>query len=127
MSQEFLLGTAILSLLLAAACALHSFRLGSRVTRLLKARASAPQRELADLRTDVSALFSTMEKVCTTVNRLSSRQGMREHRARASSEAPPPGASKGELRKFYGFTSDGPEFARRQLTLVPNGDNNDAS
>jgi hypothetical protein len=115
------LGIATLSLLLAASCALHCYKLASRVTAVLRARQSAPTKAIADLQADVSALFSTMEKICTTVNRLSSRQGMRALRERETASEPPKGASKAELRKFYGFTNDGPEFARHQMTLPING------
>jgi len=110
--------TAIASLSLAAVFALRCSRLASTVTALLKLSPSAPQKEIADIQVDVSALFSTMEKLCTTVNRLSSRQGMRDLRSRtAEPEVPPPGAPKAELYKHYGFGMNGPGFAQRQLEL----------
>lgn len=110
--------TAIASLSLAAVFALRCSRLAFTVTALLKQPEFAPQRAIADLQTDVSALFSTMEKLCTTVNRLSSRQGMRDLRSRtAEPEVPPPGAPKAQLYKHYGFGMNGPDFAQRQLAL----------
>ena len=99
-----------------------------RVLRLSKLvgpamrRMKAPlqwESRLAELSADVASLSSSFEKVARLQSRLNSRAGMRELRARDENAEPPPGASKAELRRFYGLTRDGPEFAKRQLSLVP--------
>lgn len=69
---------------------------------------------------DQAALFSTLEKLTTTVKRLSSRNGMRELRE-THATAPPHGASKAQLREFYGISRmSGPEQAQHQLELEAN-------
>lgn len=74
---------------------------------------------LADVQADLVSLSSSFEKVARGVTKLNSRAGMRELRGRDDEPAPPPiGASKGELRRYYGFRQDGPEFAKHQLSLV---------
>lgn len=99
--------------------------LARRVARLSKLASRSSNRvpdparwesRLAELQADVLSLSSTFEKVAKQTMRLNSRAGMRELRER---EAPPVGTSKAELRKFYGLNTDGPEFARRQMSLVP--------
>lgn len=113
-----LLGTTILSVLCAAGCVVACYRLASRCTRVLKRRPPS-ELTLSQLATDQAALYSSFQSMATTVKRLSSRAGMAELRSRpAASEAPPIGASKAELRKHYGLNAAGPEFARRQLSLV---------
>jgi hypothetical protein len=75
---------------------------------------------LSDLEADQVALSSTQEKLCTTVKRLTSRAGMREHREREndSSSDPPVGTSKAELLRHYGMAGKvGPEFARAQMEM----------
>lgn len=57
---------------------------------------------LAKVSAEQAELFSILEKLTTTVTRLSSRQGMRDVRAREANAPPPEGASKAELRKYYG-------------------------
>jgi len=91
----------------------------SRVQKLVRALIATPPSDakLAEVLADQAALFSTLEKLTTTVKRLSSRSGMREIRERDS--PPPPGASKAEVRRYYNFPHDGPDFARHQLQLVP--------
>lgn len=77
-------------------------------------------RELAD---EVVSLSSSYEKAQKLLLKLNSRAGMRELRASSpeSQAAPPQGASKAELRRYYvGAGVDHREFAKRQLSLVPN-------
>lgn len=105
------------------------WRLARRVARLSRLASLATRREqaperwesaLRELRDEQVSLSSSFEKLQRQVMRLNSRAGMRELRDReAPPSAPPVGASKAELRKHYGFTQDGPEFAKRQLSLVP--------
>lgn len=97
--------------------------LASRVTK----RMQAPQMwesRLAEMSAEVASLSSSFEKVARLQSRLNSRAGMRELRERDRTAPPPVGAGKGELRRYYGLTRDGPDFARRQLQIVPN-DNED--
>lgn len=85
-------------------------------------RMQAPQMwesRLAEMCAEVASLSSSFEKVARLQSRLNSRAGMRELRERDRVAAPPPGTSKSELRRFYGLTRDGPDFARRQLSIVP--------
>lgn len=119
----WLLATAITSICLAAACVSACWIAVSRCSLMVKSLRellSTPPSEtrLARIEADQAELFSILESVTTTAKRLSSRSGMRELRER-SPGPPPPGASKAELRRYYGFTKDGPEFARRQLEIVP--------
>lgn len=64
-------------------------------------------------------MFSTLEKLTTTVKRISSRQGMRDLREREAEDAaapPPPGTSKAALLRYYGLSGKvGPAFARKQM------------
>jgi len=121
-----LLGTGIASLLLAVGYVLACWREGSRSTRKTKSppEASIPisDAHYAALRAEMAELYSTLEKLTTTVTRLSSRQGMRDVRARATNADPPPtGTSKAELRKFYNVNGLSPkQFAERQLELGSN-------
>lgn len=80
---------------------------------------------LAQVQVDQAALFSTLEKLTTTVKRLSSRNGMRELRSeRETTEAPPLGASKADLLRHYGMRGKvGPEFARAQQEMELRGSN----
>jgi hypothetical protein len=117
----WLLATLILSGLAVVASAVACWIAVSRASQLSKslhALAQTPPSDvkLAQAMADQAELFSTLEKLTTTVKRLSSRAGMREVQA---DEPPPKGASKAELRRYYGFERDGPDFARRQMQLVP--------
>jgi len=119
-----LLATLISSVLALAGCVTACWIVGSRASRhskLLRELAQMPPSDasLAKCMADQAELFSTLGKLTTTVKRLSSRAGMEEHRARQDDAAPPPGTDKATLRKHYGFTRDGPEFAAHQLALVP--------
>jgi len=119
----WLLATLITSIcfsaLCASACWIAVLRC-SQMVRSLRALIATPPSEtkLAALSADQAELFSTLEKLTTTVKRLSSRSGMQQLRERDPGP-PPPGASKAEVRRYYGFTHDGPEFAKHQLQLVP--------
>lgn len=114
----FSLVTSITSLCLAAACVVVCSRMVSRAIRVLN-RKPPSESTLAKLVSDQTALFSSFESMATTVKRLSSRAGMQGLRSsRAANEAPPVGAPKAEVRKFYGLNTAGPEFARRQMSLV---------
>jgi len=111
----------ILSLCLAVGCVMYALRLGSRFTHLQKwARkqvASPPSdAKLIELAVDQASLSSTVQSLATTIKRLSSRSGMQDIRERRSqSGPPPPGASKRELREYYGISGvSGPDQARRQ-------------
>lgn len=114
------------STLLIAVSASVAWLRGSASTRPRKPPPSPPATpispspsEIASLQTDQAALFSNLEKLTTTVKRLSSRQGMRETRARKeSASAPPRGAPKAELLRHYGMSGKvGPQFAQAQLDL----------
>ena len=75
---------------------------------------------LAQLMADQAALYSTLEKLTTTVKRLSSRKGMQDLREReaAPPEAPPVGSDKATLLRHYGMAGKvGPAFAQAQLQL----------
>lgn len=124
------LAITISSMSLAAAYALVSWRWGSRSTPARK-RPSSPEptenspevsvtAALAQLAADQAALFSTLEKLTTTVKRLSSRHGMQDLRERSSPSQtdPPPGTSKAELLRHYGMSGKvGPAFAQAQLDI----------
>ncbi len=70
--------------------------------------------KLNELLADQVALSSALASVGKTVKRLSSRSGMEELRAERKSAAPPPGASKEEVRKYYGLNGlTSAEIARR--------------
>lgn len=102
-----------------AARVMRLSRLVSRATK----RAQAPamwESRLADLSAEVASLSSSFEKVATAVTRQNARAVMRDRRSGpAASEPPPIGASKAELRRYYGLNQSGPDFAKRQLSLVP--------
>ena len=125
--QQWLPIIAIASALCSAACAVVAWRLDSACTRAPKRKPSPDPTQpsdasaLAQMAADQAALFSTLEKLTTTVKRLSSRQGMRELRDREAEDAaapPPPGTSKAALLRYYGLSGKvGPEFARKQMEL----------
>lgn len=92
--------------------------LASRATK----RAQAPQMwesRQAELAAEVASLSSSFEKVATAVTRQNSRHVMQDRRAGAGARPPEIGASKAELRRYYGLQKSGPAFARAQLSLVP--------
>ena len=122
----FLLGMLFSAILVAAACVVAFWRGVSRSTpkptrkASLEATPNSPpdsvQAQIAALQTDQASLFSTLEKLTTTVKRLSSRNGMRELREEPAGP-PPVGTPKSELRKFYGIDGKtGAEQAALQLT-----------
>lgn len=113
--------TSISSLLVAATCVVGYFRLASRFTALAKwARGlvltKTSDAVAAQINADLAESFSTLEKLTTTVKRLSSRHGMQDMRERRSTQGPPPpGASKAELRAYYADQLPG-----ARLASVPN-------
>lgn len=119
--------TSTCSMLAAVASVLAVWKLDSRSTPRKKQPPSEQptqpsaipsESQMAALAADQAALYSTLEKLTTTVKRLSSRQGMRDARARDGGEAPPQGTSKAELLRYYGMTGKvGPAFAQAQLDL----------
>ena len=113
----WLLITLTTSPLWLAGCVLVLWRAVSPSTRPSKrptTPTSATPSELASLQADVASLFSTLEKLTTTVRRLSSRQGMRDLREREAGP-PPIGTPKSELRKYYGVNGmSGPQQAEFQ-------------
>jgi len=110
----------ILSGLVAVGCVVRCLTLASRVTRALN-RKPPSESTLSKVVADVAELNSSFQSLARTLKRLSSRHGMAELReTRAAAEGPPPiGTPKAELRKYYGLQQSGPEFAKRQLQLVP--------
>jgi len=121
-----LLVITITLLFLAVGCASVFWIRASRSTRRQKSPPSCetPSSEaaLAQVRADQAELFSTLEKLTTTVKRLSSRQGMRELReAPPLRDDPPQGTSKADLLRHYGMSGKvGPAFAQAQLDLERN-------
>lgn len=106
----------ITSIFLVAGYAVASWREGSRSTR---AKKSAPEpaltpiseSRLAKLEAEMAELWSLLEKNTAAMSKLSSRLARRNERAQP--EVPPVGASKTELRKFYGIEGKTPpEVAR---------------
>lgn len=95
-------------------------RASSRASAATQEEKAPPKWEsrLRELETEVVSLSSAFEKVTKQLMRLNSRAGMRELRAESSaSEAPPVGAAKSELRKYYGVNGmSGPQQAAMQLT-----------
>lgn len=124
----WLLATSILSLLLAAGSVIVSFREASRSTRVRKwlreqvlTKTSEPR--VAKLEADQAELFLILEKLTTALKRVTSRAGMQELREKRGNAPPPPGASKAELRRYYGIAGvPGPEVAARQLRGEANGE-----
>lgn len=112
---------------LLAGCAFGAWHMASRSTRTTKRQPSPPatlpselQSQIASLQADQAASYSTLEKLTTTVKRLSSRQGMRDRRDRDQAEFddPPKGTSKADLLRHYGMSGKvGPAFAQAQLEL----------
>ena len=118
-----LLGTGIASILLVVGYALASWGAGSRSTRRTKSTPE-PQTPISDahyasLKAEIAELYSTLEKLTTTVKRISSRHGMQELRERETAHgAPPPGTPKADLLRHYGLAGkQGPEFARAQMAM----------
>jgi len=94
----------------------------SRCTRYLKLLRSLQETpvsaaRLETLAADQAEFASTLQKLTTTVKRLSSRYGMAELRERRADEPPPVGTPKAELRLWY--QKNGPAAARRVLPSMP--------
>lgn len=104
-------------------CALVLWRLGFRSTAGQRSKhspepiPSSVESRLAQLEADQASLFSTLEKLTTTVKRVSSRHGMRDLREREQRE-PPPGAPKAQVLRHYGLAGKtGTDFFRRQVDI----------
>src|SRR5688572_33424676 len=116
-----LLITGIASILCVVASAVVSWRLGSRSTRPKKPPPSAPpmsdfEIRFAKVEADQAELFSTLQRLTTTMRRLSSRAGMEELRERRANEPPPLGTPKSKLREHYGIAGKTPQqVAQMQL------------
>lgn len=120
----FLLITMITSLASIVVCVAVLWRRASPSTPPPKPLASPPPIQpslgaLAQMQADQADLSSAVEKITTTVKRLTARQGMRDVRERREASAVPgTGASKLELLRHYGLAGKvGPAFAQRQLEL----------
>lgn len=117
----------ILISMLSAAAAYVAARwsTASRSTRRSTPPASPPptpgsDAALAAIAADQAALYSTLEKLTTTVKRLSSRAGMQDLRERESQPAAPPpvGTDKAALYRHYGIAGKTPrQIAQHQLDL----------
>lgn len=124
----WLLATSILSLLLAASSVIVSLREASRSTRVRKwlreqvlTKTSEPR--IAKVEGDQAELFLILEKLTTALKRVTSKAGMAELREKRANAPPPVGASKAELRRYYGIAGvPGPEVAARQLRGEANGE-----
>lgn len=119
--------TAILLILLLVGCVAACWNRDSPSIRRRRSTPEPPSTSTLDARiaqvlADQAELFSTLEKLTTTVKRLSSRQGMRdareESRSSRDSNPPPVGAAKVDLLRYYGMAGKtGPNFAQAQLDL----------
>jgi len=112
---QWLLITSIWSNLLVAGCVVALWLRGSPSTRARKSQPSSPatpssvESTLAQIQVDQAALFSTLEKLTTTVKRLSSRSGMQHLREeREHPRSPPIGTPKQQLRIHYGLAGKTP-------------------
>lgn len=118
---QCLLGTLILAGFILVGYALGRSLAGSPSTRKTKSQVEPSTQtsdaQLAALRAEMADLYLILEKLTTTVKRLSSRAGMRDLRERDQEPVVPPvGAPKVELLRHYGMAGKvGPEFARAQM------------
>lgn len=106
-AAQWSLITSILSVCIAVSSAIVSWRWGSRVTQLRKWARGRVLTETSDVKlaavhSDLAELSSTLQKLTTTVRRLSSRHGMQDMRERRSQQdQPPPPGNKAAARAFY--------------------------
>lgn len=120
----------ITSIFLSAICAIACWSAVSRCTRLMSAlrevqRTPTSAARFETLEAEQAEFASSLQKLSSTVKRLSSRYGMadlRERRSADQDEEPPVGASKATLRlwaqrKVGAPIGAGPDFARQQLKL----------
>lgn len=127
-AAQWLLATSIISIFLAVASVAVCWREASRSTRARKwlreqtlTKTSEPR--VAKLEADQAELFLILGKLTTAMKRVTSRAGMQDLREKRANAAPPPGASKAELRRYYGIAGvPGPEVAARQLRGEANGE-----
>jgi ABC-type nitrate/sulfonate/bicarbonate transport system substrate-binding protein len=70
----------------------------------------------AKVESDQAELFSTLQRLTTTLRRLSSRAGMEDLREKRASAPPPQGTPKAQLREFYKLNGLTPQqIAQRQM------------
>lgn len=106
-----------------SACWIAVFRCTRLMSALRDLRATpSSAARLETLAAEQAEFAVSLQKISTTVKRLSSRYGMAELRERRDDEPPPIGTPKAQLRLWYtrktGFApGTGPEFARHQLKL----------
>lgn len=100
---------------------LHSLR-ASAATRAKKPTPSSLEESLETLDSALS-----VEKISHQLAKLENRLRMREVRAAKGSPgpAPPNGADKAALFRYYGFRQVGPAFAQHQLDLERANDRKD--
>jgi len=129
-AAPWLLITLILSTFCTVGCALACWIAVSRCTRsakqlrqLLQTPTSAAR--LETLAAEQAEFVSSLQKLSTTVKRLSSRYGMEELRERRENEPPPVGTPKAQLRLWY--KQHGPAEARRLMPTVLGEENSNAS
>jgi len=111
----------ISSTLLLVGCALGAFLAASRSTPRRKQQGSPPpmsdfEIRFAKVEAEQAELFSTLQKLTTTLRRLSSRAGMEDLRERRSNDPPPIGTPKAQLREHYKLTGlSSQQIAQRQM------------
>lgn len=123
---QWSLAIAITSICLAAICASACWIAVSRSTRLTNAlrelqRTPTSAARFETLEAEQAEFALSLQKLSSTVKRLSSRYGMAELRERREADAQPPvGAPKAQLRLWAARRTGvmpgvGPEFAKAQL------------
>jgi len=114
----YLLGTAALSSSLVAVLASALSWRALRATRARKPNTPS----LAESANELASVLAA-EKITHQLATLDKRLRMREQRMpdRENTRTPPPGATKAQLFKAYGFSQTGPAFAQRQLELERSG------
>lgn len=116
---QFSLATLILSVSWAVTCVVLAWTWASRSTSRQKSPPSGKPTQISgrldSLEVDMAELSSNLSALAKTVKRLSSRQAVADHRAKpseenSSSQAPPIGASKQQLRDYYAKKFPGKVF-----------------
>lgn len=96
------------------------------VLSLRASGSSLPLKRCRDLEAQIADLNSSFDALMDSHKRLRSRSGMRELREKdqqREGEPPPPGASKEEVRAYYGLSGKvGPDWARQQMSIAKRGD-----
>jgi len=82
------------------------------------------RKQLSQQSVDIEQLASDVARLTNLIRTVSNRIAVGQHKAKKSGEvpleadaAPPPGASKAEVRKFYGLPDDPRGFIARQREL----------